>query len=396
MTRITRYGRIKPGNTQWAPGVKSEPKQEQLDDIEPTYSLSAPRDFGWKELDYLDASSWSKDDITKHLITNSFSFPGTHAPFEMGDHHVGGRLDDRSSECQFMWSSLRLVLGDEKEWDKFKTGILYVSRLCQAFLGEARRAMSEEGIGRSWRCTTFDKALTRYRMGWLLSEPKYLKDFWEMYGDDQYQKDPVKFDWKRLVARGIKGFKVEEGQVEGGIVATEWMDGLKELRGDWLWDKSTNTPFLVKPQSKLDACYPPTPLIHNCVSVAFTPSTPSSELFKLLYEKFLSQDQHISLLEKEVSMFRTAQADHPPVVVSDTIPIFVPTPNFPEISDPDCTAEFWRNPLEWVFDIDMDEAGSSIKADSDVKMQVKFPLRLQEETGSAPVKSLQKLQRMED
>ncbi|KAK0216412.1 hypothetical protein IW262DRAFT_1400073 [Armillaria fumosa] len=420
------------------PVVKSEPKQEQLDDIILSYSYPAPREFGWKEIDYIDASSWSKSEVIKHLVTNSFSVPGRMHRSKWATI----TLADGSTTVvpnvyriplmfvsQFMWSSLQLVLGDEEEWDKFKAGILYVSRLCEAFLMEVRRAMSEEGIGRSWRCATFDKALTRYRMGWLLSEPKYLKEFWEMYGDEEYQKDPVKFDWKRLVSRGIKGFKVEEEQVEGGITATEWMDGLKELHGDWLWDKSNNTPgarnaceYLeswqrtkvwgtlppsrtlstnseaapVKPQSKLDACYPPPPPFCNCDSVVSAVSTPSSELFKLLHEKFELQDQRIRLLEKEVSMLRTVQADHPSVVVPDPIPIFVPTPNFPEISDPDCAMGFWRNPLEAFLDFDMEEAGSIIKTEPDATMQVDSPLRLQEETGSAPVKSLRKLQRMED
>ncbi|KAK0471241.1 hypothetical protein IW261DRAFT_1512940 [Armillaria novae-zelandiae] len=420
------------------PVVKSEPKQEQLDDIIPFYSHLAPREFGWKELDYIDASSLSKGEIIQHLITNSFSVPGrTHRSKWATITLAGGSTTVVPNVyriplmfvSQFMWSSLQLVLNDEKEWDKFKTGILYVSRLCEAFLTEVRRAMSEEGIGRSWRYATFDRALTRYRMGWLLSEPKYLKEFWEMYGDEEYQKDPVKFDWKRLVTKGIKGFKVEEEQVEGGITATGWMDGLKELCGDWLWDTSNNTSrarsacdYLeswqrtkvwgklspsrtlstnpeaapVKPQSKLGACYPQPPPFHSCDPVVSTAPPPSSELFKFLQEKFDSQDQRIRLLEKEVSMLRTVQADHPPVVVLDPIPIFVPTSNFPEISDPDCAMGFWRNPLEVFLDFDMEEAGSIIKTEPDAKMQVELPSRLQEETASAPVKSLRKLQRMED
>ena len=185
-----------------APIVKSEPKQEQLDDIVPSYSLSVPREFGWKGLDYIDASSWSKDEIIKHLVTNSFSVPGrTHRLKWATITSADGSTTIVPNVYriplmfvgQFMWSSLQLVLSDEKEWNDFKTGILYVSRLCEAFLTEVRRAMSEEGIGRSWRYATFDRALTRYRMGWLLSEPKYLKEFWEMYGDEEYQKDPVKF-----------------------------------------------------------------------------------------------------------------------------------------------------------------------------------------------------------
>ncbi len=85
-----------------------------------------------------------------------------------------------------------MVLADDKEWSEFKTGIMHVSKLCKVFLEEVRRAMSEEGVGRSWRCAVFDRALAWYRMGWLLSHPRYLKEFWEMYGDEEYQKDAIK------------------------------------------------------------------------------------------------------------------------------------------------------------------------------------------------------------
>ncbi len=39
---------------------------------------------------------------------------------------------------EFMWSSLRLVLADDKEWSEFKTGILHMLRHCKAFLEEVR------------------------------------------------------------------------------------------------------------------------------------------------------------------------------------------------------------------------------------------------------------------
>ncbi|PBK58578.1 hypothetical protein ARMSODRAFT_967607 [Armillaria solidipes] len=450
MTRITSESisaysrpnhRIRQNKTRkysTTPVVKSELKEEQLDDIIPSNSLPRPRELGWKELDYLDASSWSKDDIIKHLITNSFSVPGrTHRSKWATITSADGSTTVVPNVYriplmfvgQFMWSSLRLVLGDEKEWGEFKTGILYVSRLCEAFLGEVRRAMSE-GIGRSWRCATFDRALTRYRMGWLLSEPKYLKEFWEMYGDEEYQKDPVKFDWKRLALKGIKGFGLEEDQVEGGVTATEWMNGLKELNGDWLWDNTTNIPFArnayeyleswrrtkawrelppsailsanleaipVKPQTQLEACYPANAVAALDLNLDSVASSRSPELFKLLYQKFQSQDQRIALLEKEVSMLlRAEQAVQTPVVIPESTSIFVPTPNFPEFTDPDCANGFWRHPLERFLDMDVEkEVGSVVKTEPDLKMQTKALSSLQEEVGSAPVKSLRKLQRME-
>ncbi|KAK0229415.1 hypothetical protein EDD85DRAFT_850430 [Armillaria nabsnona] len=450
MTRITSESisaysrpnhRVRQNKTrkyQTAPVVKSELKEEQLDDIIPSNSLPRPREFGSKELDYLDASSWSKDDIIKQLITNSFSVPGrTHRSKWATITSADGSTTVVPNVYriplmfvgQFMWSSLRLVLGDEKEWGEFKTGILYVSRLCEAFLGEVRRAMSE-GIGRSWRCGMFDRALTRYRMGWLLSEPKYLKEFWEMYGEEEYQKDPVKFDWKRLVLKGIKGFVLEEEQVEGGVTATEWINGLKELNGNWLWDTTNNPPFArnayeyleswrrtkawgelppsaissarleavpVKPQTQLEACYPANAAAAFDLNLDSVASSRSPELCKLLYQKFQSQDRRIALLEKEVSMLlRAERAVQTPVVIPESTSIFVPTPNFPEFTDPDCATGFWRHPLEQFLDMDMEEkVGSVVKTEPDLNMPVEALSSLSEDVGSAPVKSLRKLQRME-
>ncbi|KAK0200657.1 hypothetical protein DFS33DRAFT_1386580 [Desarmillaria ectypa] len=421
--------------------VKSELKEERLDDIILSIPASPPREFGWKELDYLDASSWSKDEIIKYLITNSFSVPGrTHRSKWATITSADGSTIVVPNVYRiplmfvghFMWSSLRLVLGDNKEWDEFKTRILHVARLCEAFLGEVRRAMSEKGIGRSWRCAMFDMTLIRYRMGWFLSEPKHLKEFWQMYGDEEYQKDAVKFDWKRLALKGIKGFKLDEEQIEGGITATEWMRGLKELRGDWVWDmssdplcgrnafeylqswkrtkvwgklppppiSSTNLEAVpMKPQCQLERCDPanaPAVLDLNWDSVATTVSSPSPELLKLLCEKFEAQDRRIALLEEEISMLTTLQAVKTPVVVPESTPISVPTQNFPEISDPDYMTGFWRNPLEKFLEMDVEkEAGPVAKTEPDPEMQVGTLSSMKEDIRSAPVKSLRKLRRME-
>ncbi|PBK86116.1 hypothetical protein ARMGADRAFT_1035843 [Armillaria gallica] len=102
-----------------------------------------------------------------------------------------------------------------------------------------------------------------------------------------------------LVLKGIKGFKVEEEQVKGGITATEWMDGLKELHGTLgnIWNPDSiqrsgeNHYYLTY--------YPPTQEQFHCDPIGITTSTPSA-------------DWHITLLEKEVSKLRIAQADHPP------------------------------------------------------------------------------------
>ncbi|KAK0435851.1 hypothetical protein EV421DRAFT_1833839 [Armillaria borealis] len=450
MTRITKDSissnshpshRIRQKKTQkyqTAPIVKSEPKEEQVDAIIHLHSPSPAEDLGWDhpdELDYRDASAWSKDDIIKHLVTHSFSVPGrTHRSKWATITSADGSTTVVPNVYriplmfvgEFMWSSLRLVLGDDKEWSEFKTGILHVSRLCKAFLDEVRRAMSEEGA--------------RYRMGWLLSHPRYLKEFWEMYGDEEYRKDAVKSDWKRLVLKGLKGFKLDEEQIEGGVKANRWMSGLKEFRGDWIWDTNENAALparnaqdyleswqrtkvwrdrpaappisadetLPTKTHALEPCDPanlPIPPDLSCEPVAFAIPSPSPELFKLLRLKFQSQERRIASLEHEVSSLRKSERIRATISAPEHTVTFVPTPNFPEISDLDCSTSFWRNPLEQLLhmemdmDIDEDVSVPLVKYEPEPEQaQMKAMSRLKDDTddvASAPIKSLRKLQRME-
>ncbi|KAG7439701.1 uncharacterized protein BT62DRAFT_998158 [Guyanagaster necrorhizus] len=386
--------------------LKSEPKQEQVDAIIHRSSPSPSKDLGWDhpdELNYLDASTWSRDDIVKHVVTNSFSVPGRTHRSKWAT--ITSEADGSTTVVpnvyriplmfvgEFMWSSLRLVLGDDKEWNEFKTGILHVSRLCKAFLDEIRRAMSEEGIGRSWRCAMFDRALIRYRMGWLLSHPRYLKEFWEMYGEEEYRKDAVKFDWKRLVLKGLKGFQLDEEQIETGMTALRWMSGLKEIRGLWIWDTSekplsarnaqdyletwqrtrlwgdrpASPPIASADYQSVDtlsgkthalaSCDPEKVVVPpglGCDPVAFPIPSPSPEFFKLLRLKFQSQERRIAVLENEVSLLRKSKGIRETVHIPEHAVTFVPTPNFPELSDPDCSTSFWRHPLEQLLDLDLD------------------------------------------
>ncbi|KAK0191863.1 hypothetical protein F5146DRAFT_483502 [Armillaria mellea] len=264
--RVSNIKRRKYASAPAGKSVKAEPKEEQTETAELLHSPSPPKDFRWEnqaELDYLDASTWTKDDIVRHLITNSFSIP-SRVPHSKW---VTITMADGSTTVvpnayriplmfvgEFLWSSLRLVLGDNDEWKEFKTGILHVSRLCEAFLKEAKRAMGEEGMGIGWRSPVFDRALARYRMGWLLSEPSYLKEFWEIYGEDEYRKDAIRFDWKRLALKGQKGFRLDEEQIESGITVSQWMSGLKkDVNGDWIWDSTPRTSCCHEASEYLEA-----------------------------------------------------------------------------------------------------------------------------------------------
>lgn len=126
-----------------------------------------------------------------------------------------------------------------------------------------------KGMARMWRCEMFDRVLVRYKLGWLISEPSQLREFWENFGDEEYRKDPVKTgeqptllssltqdrdalvlrcmqsnslpDWKRITTKGIKGFSLTDAQIDEGISIRQFTEGLKEVDGEWVWDDHSST-----------------------------------------------------------------------------------------------------------------------------------------------------------
>lgn len=160
---------------------------------------------GWEhpnELPILDATNWSQGQIMKELITTAFFVPGRTA--RPRTYFVEIICADGSSTvvpqayrvplmfvCHFLWESIRLVLRTG-EWEQFKIGILHVGRILRRFTEQARAEMEDGGVARAWRCPEMDRLLVRYRLGWLISDHNHLKEFWEMYGEAEYRKDPVK------------------------------------------------------------------------------------------------------------------------------------------------------------------------------------------------------------
>ncbi|KAK0448415.1 uncharacterized protein EV420DRAFT_1566663, partial [Desarmillaria tabescens] len=167
--------------------IKTTVKKEEpsdRDEISPLlYPTSQIYDISdWQhpaELEYLDAVDWSKAEVVKFLITHSFSTESTTViptSYRIPLMFV----------ANFQLTSLQLVLSVDTdirktELNKFKGGILHISRLCDTLLGASQRAMD-----------TFDRALVRYRMEWLLSDPGKVQEFWDLYGKEEYEKDPVK------------------------------------------------------------------------------------------------------------------------------------------------------------------------------------------------------------
>jgi hypothetical protein len=162
------------------------------------------------ELDYSRPTDWDERRIIAYLFENGFSIPARDASTPWVT--IAGR-DGKTTvlprgyrtpllfAVKFQWDSLRLVMTSaarNKEWEEYKYDILHVSRLCARFLADARSALGAAGIDRGWRSTMFDRALTRYYRRWLVNRPEFLKDFWCLFGEVEYERDVLKNGTFRL------------------------------------------------------------------------------------------------------------------------------------------------------------------------------------------------------
>ncbi|TFK37203.1 hypothetical protein BDQ12DRAFT_667148 [Crucibulum laeve] len=194
----------------------------------------------WKhpaELEFIYPDDYSQSDIISFLIQNAFSIPppppttgksGSAAPSTPGAPTTPGGSSDAPSSMEdftvitavdgtptilplgyriplmfaakYLWDSVRLVLTSvdpppETEWEAYKYDILNLSRLCSAFLAEARNAMKArrgKGMSKRWRSQMFDRVLTRYHWGWLVNREEYIRAFWNEFREDEYEKDVLR------------------------------------------------------------------------------------------------------------------------------------------------------------------------------------------------------------
>ncbi|KIK56489.1 hypothetical protein GYMLUDRAFT_47027 [Collybiopsis luxurians FD-317 M1] len=249
--------------------VKREPHSPVADllpgsEIEPTVEMV----HGWQhpaELEYITPGDWSASKIILHLISNSFSIP-PRTPGKSGNSVFTVTSVDGQTTilpigyrvplmflARFQWLSLKVVLSAasrETEWSEYKFSILHVCRLCSALLSSAQEYVSVPHDGeifmvmdRKWRCPTFDRALARFRLKWFLSNPTQVEEFWKTFKEEEYEKDVLKFDWRRWALKGYKGFQLTENEVTDGISAENSMRGLKQKDGEWYW-KTDDDPVL--------------------------------------------------------------------------------------------------------------------------------------------------------
>ncbi|KAK0191864.1 hypothetical protein F5146DRAFT_1135580 [Armillaria mellea] len=125
------------------------------------------------------------------------------------------------------------------------------------------------------------------------------------------------------------------------------------------------------------------------------------DLLQILYLKYQSQELRISSLEKDIARLKQAKGYASIPFVADS---FVPAANFPELSDPDCSTSFWRDPLATLLYTEAcEEEERAVKSEPDVEEirvddmsdfhEVIDIDALLEDAASAPIKSLRKLRR---
>ncbi|KAG6916728.1 hypothetical protein DXG01_005608 [Tephrocybe rancida] len=210
----------------------------------PPVTLPNPR-MPWHhpdELDYI-CPPLSESALILHLIEHAFSVParsppGSGDPWCVITTRDGMRIMVPKGyrlplmfAMKFEWESARLVLTSparDQEWEDYKFDILHVSRLCTRFLDEAREAMAGGGMDRTWRCHTFDRALTRYYRRWLVNREEFLEGFWKEFEEEEYQEDVLGRDWARFVLKGHKGFHLTKEEVADGITWETATSGLEQ------------------------------------------------------------------------------------------------------------------------------------------------------------------------
>jgi hypothetical protein len=160
------------------------------------------------ELPFIEPSNFGPEQLISFLCSNGFSIPG---------RSIGGAtpvcvdISGRNGSvtnlpwryrvplmfvAKFQWQSLRQVMispTPDQEMEDSKFDIFHVGRLSTILLEDARRVKAKTGsMDRTWRCTTFDRALVRYYRRWLVSREDYVKEFWFEFGEEEFENDILK------------------------------------------------------------------------------------------------------------------------------------------------------------------------------------------------------------
>jgi hypothetical protein len=203
-------------------GVKVEQTRFELDSLIPTQirPLTCPKHDPqrWKhptELDFIEPNDWGDNQIITYLFKNGFSIPGRSGASSLSIPLL--ELSTRKGEiitlprgyriplmfvAKFQWKSLQLVITSprrKEDWEAHKFDILHVARLCAKLLEEAKTVHAAGKMDKTWRCTTFDRALTRYYRRWLVSRDRFVRGFWLEFHEEEFETDVLKRGALRLM-----------------------------------------------------------------------------------------------------------------------------------------------------------------------------------------------------
>ncbi|TFK24139.1 hypothetical protein FA15DRAFT_431429 [Coprinopsis marcescibilis] len=264
------------------------------------------------ELEYICRQDWPQETMITYLCQNAFNVPPR--DIRPSRHFTEITSFDETVTfipkgyriplmfvAKFQWESLRLVLtssNPDSEWSEFKFDIIHLSRLCSHLLKDARKAVLQAPPGqplksakgdriglldRHWRCPMFDRALTRFYRRWMICREWSVKLFWEEFEEDEYEFDVLKHDWPRWVLKGHKGFLLTKEEVENGITADQFIAGLDNLDGKWIWDNDkyveARSIAMVSKSAGIPSSVPPTS-VPSTPSVSNACSEPSAVLVK--------------------------------------------------------------------------------------------------------------------
>ncbi|KAF8180540.1 hypothetical protein K438DRAFT_1200187 [Mycena galopus ATCC 62051] len=243
--------------------VKLEPTSATIP-TSPTIRIPARAPSNtWRHRDELEfilatGEQWDDMSIVQFLRTNVLSV--LPAPASTGERWIRVRCTDNSEVTlprgyripllwvlKFLWSSVAIVL-HANEWNERKFDLLHVARLCATLVSGARAAAAIDngkgGIDRSWRCAAFDRALRRYWNKWLVMRDDFVRDFWNEFGEEEFEEDVLRLGWGSWVLKGEKGFFLTKAEVANGITADEFMRGfvVDEEKKTFAWVEDSSNP----------------------------------------------------------------------------------------------------------------------------------------------------------
>ncbi|KAJ7728912.1 hypothetical protein B0H16DRAFT_233408 [Mycena metata] len=225
---------------------------------EPTTAYTPIPPFsGWRhpdELAYIgsghpDAGTWTDVRVVTYMVDNAFSIPSRNAAsaswVKIKVQADGGDVVTTTLPRGYripllwlgkvQWDCLKLLLTTAREqWPALRFDVLHIARLAAEFMAKARK---EVKMKRQYRNVMIDRALSRFFDGWMGSRDEFVWDFYCEFMNEEYKDDMLRRNWQRKAVIGIQGFAVTDHELNEGITAEQFMEGLNldRERGTYEW-----------------------------------------------------------------------------------------------------------------------------------------------------------------